>query len=71
MGACRIRKRFGFELCYLLEVLYSIESKALRNTMPGFERCYIISRFPSSPLIIRVPFFLLFGFNKGTPQKKG
>ena len=29
------------------------------------------SRFPSSPLIIRVPFFLLFGFNKGTPQKKG
>ena len=29
------------------------------------------SRFPSSPLIIRVPFFLLFGFNKGTQKKKG
>ena len=30
-----------------------------------------ITRFPSSPSIIRVPFFLLFGFNKGTPKKKG
>ena len=29
------------------------------------------SRFPSSPLIIRVPFFLLFGFNKGTQKEKG
>ena len=29
------------------------------------------TRFPSSPLIIRVPFFLLFGFNKGTTKKKG
>ena len=27
--------------------------------------------FPSGPLIIRVPFFLLFGFNKGTRKKKG
>ena len=30
-----------------------------------------IPRFPSSPLIIRVPFFLLFGFNKGTQKEKG
>ena len=30
-----------------------------------------IARFPSSPLIIRVPFFLLFGFNKGTQKAKG
>ena len=30
-----------------------------------------ITRFPSSPLIIRVPFFLLFGFNKGTQKEKG
>ena len=29
------------------------------------------SRFPSRPLIIRVPFFLLFGFNKGTQKEKG
>ena len=29
------------------------------------------ARFPSSPLIIRVPFFLLFGFNKGTQKEKG
>ena len=27
-------------------------------------------RFPSSPLIIRVPFFLLFGSNKGTQKRK-
>ena len=25
-------------------------------------------RFPSNPLIIRVPFFLLFTFNKETPK---
>ena len=30
-----------------------------------------VARFPSSPLIIRVPFFLLFGFNKGTQKEKG
>ena len=29
------------------------------------------TRFPSSPLIIRVPFFLLFGFDKGTQKEKG
>ena len=28
------------------------------------------TRFPSSPLEIRVPFFLLFGFTKGTPKKR-
>ena len=30
-----------------------------------------LARFPSSPLIIRVPFFLLFGFNEGAPKRKG
>ena len=30
-----------------------------------------LARFLSSPFIIRVPFFLLFGFNKETPNKKG
>ena len=29
------------------------------------------TRFPSNPLRIRVPFFLLFGFNKGTQKEKG
>ena len=29
------------------------------------------TRFPSSPLTIRVPFFLLFGFNKGPQKEKG
>ena len=28
------------------------------------------SRFPSSTIIIRVPFFLLFGFNNGNPKRK-
>ena len=31
----------------------------------------VYTRFPSSPLIIRVPFFLLFGFNKGAQKEKG
>ena len=26
------------------------------------------TRFPSNPLTIRVPFFLLFNFNKETPK---
>ena len=29
------------------------------------------SRFPSNPLIIRVTYFLMFRFNKETPNKKG
>ena len=29
-----------------------------------------VSRFLSSPFIVRVPFFLLFGFDKGTLNKK-
>ena len=33
---------------------------------------YLYSRFLSSPFIIRVPFFLIFSFNKGTrKQQKG
>ena len=28
------------------------------------------SRFLSSPIMIRVPFFLLLGFNKGDPEPK-
>ena len=31
----------------------------------------VLSRFPSNPQIIRVPFFLTFGFNKQTHQKNG
>ena len=32
----------------------------------------MMTAFPSGPLIIRVPFFLLFGFSyKGTQNKKG
>ena len=29
------------------------------------------TRFPSKPQIMRVPFSLLFSFNKETPNKKG
>ena len=32
---------------------------------------YIWARFPSSPCIIRVDFFLLFGFDTGTLKLKG
>ena len=48
----------------------------MRTPLSSF-RCLEMSesasqtRFPSSPLIIRVPFFLLFGFNKGTQKEKG
>ena len=31
----------------------------------------IIPRFPSNPLMIRVPLFLLFSFDKETPKSKG
>ena len=30
-----------------------------------------MSRFLSNPFIIRVPFFLIFSFNKGTLNQKG
>ena len=36
-----------------------------------FDNPRFVSRFPSSPLIIRAPFFLLFGFNRGTQKEKG
>ena len=38
-----------------------------------FQACLGASetRFPSSPSISRVPFCLLFGFNKGTQKEKG
>ena len=29
------------------------------------------TRFPNRPFMIRVPFFLLFGFNRRTPKYKG
>ena len=32
------------------------------------EGAAILARFPSNPLIIRVPFFLIFGLNKGAPN---
>ena len=32
----------------------------------GFGVSLALTRFLNSPLIIRVPFFLLLGFNKGT-----
>ena len=39
--------------------------------LSSLENDSIRSRFPGSPLEIRVPFFLLFGFNKGTQKAKG
>ena len=37
----------------------------------SFEKVGYLARFPSRPFIIRVPFFLLFGFNRGTQKEKG
>ena len=34
-------------------------------------RVKILSRFLSSPFIIRVPFFLIFSYNKRTLKQKG
>ena len=34
-------------------------------------RPFVLTRFLSNPFIIRVPFFLMFSFNKGTQTKKG
>ena len=42
-------------------------AKHLWQTAEGSRGSF--TRFPSSPLI-RVPFFLLFGFNKGTETRK-
>ena len=60
------------------QLLYIINTNTLsHSTMHHLARAMqapVLARFPSSPFIIRVPFFLLFGFNTGTPeppQKKG
>ena len=48
-----------------------IEKGATRVLLGNLVAKPFTPRFPSSPLIIRVPFFLLFGFNKGTQKEKG
>ena len=40
--------------------------RVLSYHIPGYSG--IISRFPNNPLIIRVPFPLIFNFNKETPK---
>ena len=45
------------------------EQSSVRLNMIGL--CSLVSRFPSKPYITGVPFFLLFSFNKETPNKKG
>ena len=42
-----------------------------RSKVPHFEVLVLITRFLSSLIIIRVLFFLLFGFNKGAQEQKG
>ena len=52
-----------------------VEPRALAAALGASGSCGSCSkafaRFPSRPLIIRVPFFLLFGFHKGTQNEKG
>ena len=42
----------------------------LEYSFGEYDATSIMTRFPSNPLIIRVPFFLIFGFNKGDPKPK-
>ena len=64
-------------VCYRVLVEGSKESYHDKETMLSPVDAYYgnlnqtLTRFPSSPLIIRVPFFLLFGVNKGTQKEKG
>ena len=46
-----------------------LSNQALNNVC--IEVLSFLTRFPSSPLEIRMPFFLLLGFNKGTQKEKG
>ena len=40
--------------------------RLLGSEFKGFR----VSRFPSNPLLIRVPIFLIFSFNKEIPNEK-
>ena len=51
---------------YIVECRVSMFGITIMIYLGPFE-----SRFLSSTIIIRVPFFLLFGFNKGTRKAKG
>ena len=53
-------------------LLYPYDTLILQVEHPciGLRVLGLGSRFLSSPLIVRVPFFLLFGFYEGTPQKR-
>ena len=37
----------------------------------AFNLLRTLPRFASSPVMIRAPLFLVFGFNKETPKQKG
>ena len=63
-----------------LKVLKLVSRTAVNGQEP--DRCWVpyptrlsmasyMTRFPSNPIIIRVPFSLVFNFNKETPNKKG
>ena len=54
--------------CQGIRVLV-ITTPRVHVSMTGLSNSWNI-RFPSSPLMIRVPFFLLFDFNKGTQKEK-
>ena len=52
-------------LCHL-----SLQTKIYAQNACLEQRHYRLARFPSNPLMIRVPFFLLLSFNKETPKMK-
>ena len=52
----------------ILSIAYYWENQICTSS---FRKLTFAFRFPSNPLTIRVPFFLLFSFNKETPRQKG
>ena len=54
---------------YLAEDGATSRVKSMRLKAKG--ELGLISRFPSDPFIIRVPFLRIFSFNKTTSPKKG
>ena len=51
-----------------VEVTMSVTALAQAKMKPGY--CLLGPRFSSNPIRIRVPLFLLFCFDKGTPKQK-
>ena len=59
----------SFESTFPVQPLTCRGTWLCEGTWPAWPLSY--SRFLSNPFMIRVPFFLIFSFNKGTLNQKG